>query len=196
MHSVERKHLREQILTQALPLFIQRGYLGLSMREIAQSVGVSKPALYYHFRDKESLFLAILVSNLEVVGSDILTIKEQEATSHERIRRLAGYFLSQPVEQRALIRLGSQELAHLEASARQAFERTYEDNFLAIIRGIIQDGIESGELKPVDPGVATWSLLGILLPLYSAARARPLPPEDETLEEILSIFLDGIAVRK
>ncbi|MBK9209973.1 MAG: helix-turn-helix transcriptional regulator [Anaerolineales bacterium] len=51
--------LREQILDTAKSLFMQQGYHGLAMRQISEAVGVSKAALYYHFKDKEELFLAM-----------------------------------------------------------------------------------------------------------------------------------------
>jgi DNA-binding transcriptional regulator YbjK len=52
--------LRQQILSTAKILFIQQGYHGLSMRQIAEALGVSKAALYYYFRDKEELLIFTL----------------------------------------------------------------------------------------------------------------------------------------
>ena len=63
--------LREQILVAAKRLFIEQGYHGLAMRQISEAVGVSKAALYYHFKDKEELFLAILSSNLDEIEQAI-----------------------------------------------------------------------------------------------------------------------------
>lgn len=44
---------REHLLDVVLPLFAQAGFAGVSMREVAQALGVTAAALYYHFRDKE-----------------------------------------------------------------------------------------------------------------------------------------------
>lgn len=44
----------------SVPLFAQRGYEAVSMREIAAAVGIQAPALYYHFPDKQSLYLAVM----------------------------------------------------------------------------------------------------------------------------------------
>lgn len=49
-----------EILAAALDVFAERGYSSGSMREIAQRVGVSEPALYRHFSGKEALFLALI----------------------------------------------------------------------------------------------------------------------------------------
>jgi AcrR family transcriptional regulator len=49
------KDTRERILETALDLFIEQGYEKTSLREIAERIGVTKPALYYHFSSKEKI---------------------------------------------------------------------------------------------------------------------------------------------
>lgn len=51
---------RERILEVALGLFVDHGYDKTSLREIAEAIGVSKAALYYHFRTKEDILLALV----------------------------------------------------------------------------------------------------------------------------------------
>src|SRR5512133_1460915 len=64
----EQETMRVRIMNQAANLFVTSGYAGISMREIAEAVGVSKAGLYYHFKDKEDLFIEILKDNLEEIG--------------------------------------------------------------------------------------------------------------------------------
>ena len=52
------KDTRTTILQQAVFLFAQTGYNGVSMRDIAKAVGISAAALYHHFPDKDSLYLS------------------------------------------------------------------------------------------------------------------------------------------
>jgi AcrR family transcriptional regulator len=51
---------RRQILQAALDLFSAKGYAETSLREIAEKVGISKPALYYHFDSKDDLLVEII----------------------------------------------------------------------------------------------------------------------------------------
>ncbi|MDQ2682539.1 MAG: TetR/AcrR family transcriptional regulator [Chloroflexota bacterium] len=51
---------RERILDEARNQFLTKGYAATSMQEIADAVGMTKPALYYHFRDKQDLLVAVL----------------------------------------------------------------------------------------------------------------------------------------
>jgi len=55
-----KRATREEILKLSVPLFAERGYEAVSMREIAAAVGVQAPALYYHFPDKQSLYMAVM----------------------------------------------------------------------------------------------------------------------------------------
>jgi AcrR family transcriptional regulator len=51
---------RERILDEARDRFLSKGFAATSMQEIADAIGVTKPALYYHFKDKQDLLLAVL----------------------------------------------------------------------------------------------------------------------------------------
>lgn len=51
---------RARILQQSLPLFAESGFDGVSMRQVAAATGLTTAALYYHFPDKEQLYLAVV----------------------------------------------------------------------------------------------------------------------------------------
>jgi AcrR family transcriptional regulator len=173
---------------------MEHGYRGLSMRQIAEAVGVSKPALYYHFKDKEELFLAILEHYVQGVEAILVQVLEEGGTAPQRIRRLVEAIFDQPAEQRAIIRLASQEMNQLSEPVRRAFHRSYHEQFIDKIQVIIGEGIERGELRPFDPGVATWSLLGMMFPYFYPDHHGEMPPAALVVEQILSIYLDGIAL--
>src|SRR5579864_1274223 len=64
----KREQLREAALAAASRLFIQRGYGGTNMKEIAEALGISRPTLYYYFDSKEAI-LSSLVERIMVVGT-------------------------------------------------------------------------------------------------------------------------------
>lgn len=85
---------RYTIVEKAKSLFIEHGYHGLAMREIAEQVGVSKPALYYHFKSKEELFCAVLNSSLDEIGRKIDAINNQTVTSYQKLYLFMEYILT------------------------------------------------------------------------------------------------------
>jgi AcrR family transcriptional regulator len=181
--------VRGRILAAATRRFVTAGYHGISMREIADDVGVSKAALYYHFRDKEALFLAILDESVGRMGA-LLDECAEAPTTREQLRHLLRGLFAWCPEERAVIRLASQEIVHLDEAARTAFLHRYHDAFVGRIRAFIRQGVERGELRPVDPVRTTWVLLGMIYPFILAARTTEDQQGPDEL--VLSIFFDGI----
>jgi AcrR family transcriptional regulator len=185
--------LRAKILSTATGLFIQHGYHGLAMRQIAEALHVSKPALYYHFKDKEELFLAILTMYLDEMERAIDRIAAEPCSCRDKVRDFMEFVLLQPPEQRAIIHLASQEVGQLSEQARKSFGQVYQEKFIGKIKAILQAGMERGEFKQVEPEVATWALLGIMYPYFYPARAGSAGLPGETIRQIISVYLNGIA---
>ena len=188
----EESGMRATIIEKAKSLFIEHGYLGLSMREIAEKVGVSKPALYYHFKDKEELFYAVLSSGLEEIGRMIHSINNQPVSSYKKISLFMEYVLTQPTEQRAFIRLGTQEITQLSPASRQLFAESYRQQFTERLRAMIQTGIENGEFREMDTDIATWGLLGLLYPYLYPNHFGLYSLSAEKIELIISMYMKGI----
>ena len=188
--------MREQILDIARRLFIREGYRGLAMHQISDALGVTKAALYYHFKNKEELFMAILESDLDVMSQVLDEIRAEGGSYREQVTRFVAYVLRQPVEQRAIIRLGSQEIGQVSPEARQAFNRHYYAKFTGKIEAILRLGMEAGEFRSLPPSLATHTLLGIIYPylynMQASDQAQASQLSDETIRQIVSIYLDGI----
>jgi AcrR family transcriptional regulator len=183
------KDARERILAAAARRFVASGYHGISMREIADDVGVSKAALYYHFRDKEALFLAILDGAVDRMGT-LLDAAARESSTRDRLHHLLHGLFGWSPEERAVIRLASQEIVHLDEAARTEFLHRYHDAFVGRIQAFLRDGVERGELRAIDPARATWVLLGMIYPFILAARTADDQQGPDEL--VLSIFFEGI----
>ena len=184
--------VREEILKTAMQMFIQQGYHGLAMRQISEAVGVSKAALYYYFQDKEELFLAILNTYLDRMETAITEIEARTESGAQQIERFVELVLGQPAEERAIIRLASQEMAHIGADARQHFNGLYHKKFIGKLTKILQRGMERGEFKAVNAETATWALLGIMYPYFFPAYSEKHPIAPETMRELVDIYLCGL----
>ena len=184
--------VREEILAVAMRMFIQQGYHGLAMRQISEAVGVSKAALYYYFKDKEELFLAILNSYLNDMESSIDAIRAKSGSSADQITQFVESVLRQPAEQRALTRLASQEMGQLSAASRKKFDKLYHEKFIGKLIAILQEGMDRGEFQSLNAEIATWSLLGIMYPYFYPAHSGEKPIPTGTIQEIVSIYLNGV----
>jgi TetR/AcrR family transcriptional regulator len=61
----------ERILQVARQLFMERGFSGVSINDVVQQVGITKPTLYYHYADKEALYVAMAVRMLTQMGDEM-----------------------------------------------------------------------------------------------------------------------------
>lgn len=84
---------RDRILEVSLARFVVAGYRGTSVREIADDVGVTQPALYYHFGSKDGI-LAALIEPLLETGEELLDELDEVSGDPSTVshRALEGYY--------------------------------------------------------------------------------------------------------
>jgi len=90
--SPRRTDTRERAVAVALELFTAQGFEQTSLREVAERLGITKAALYYHYRSKEQLFAAVMESMLVPVDEIVAWSAGQPRstqTRRELLRRLA-----------------------------------------------------------------------------------------------------------
>jgi hypothetical protein len=100
--------------------------------------------------------------------------------------------LKEPTEQRAIIRLASQEISQLSVPARKKFDQAYHDQFTGKLQNLFQAGVETGEFRSLDPVIATWTLLGMMYPYFYPAHTGAKPLDPETIRQIISIYMHGV----
>ncbi len=181
--------IRERILGEAGRLFLACGYRAMSMREIAEAVGVSKPALYYHFTDKETLFVALLNDSVAQAGAVVEAARQAGPECRTRVRALLAGIMALSPDQRAFIRAAGQEMAHITPEARRDFENTYYRLFIGEIEALLREGMDAGELRAVNPAQATWLLLGMAYPYFGMSGYAP--PGD-VVDLLTDVFFDGL----
>jgi AcrR family transcriptional regulator len=178
-------------MTEASRLFLAQGYHAMSMREIAQSVGVSKPALYYHFTDKESLFLALLLEGLAEAAAILAAARIAGPRSRDQVRAFLEGVLRMAPDHRAIVGRAGQEMVHLGPTARASFGELYHKTFIAQMEAMLMDGIAAGELQQVNPVQAAWLLLGMAYPFFSVGASTPAPGVAELIERT---FFEGLGI--
>ncbi len=185
---------RERLLAAAVRQFAAKGYAGTSVRDILREAGVSAPVLYYHFGNKEGLFLALVregAGKLEAAAHAALTQPGDAAT------RIRGYCRAIAEVRREYANLTWIVEAILsgpqEAAPPFDFVRVFTDS-LQRLENLVRDGVSSGELRPCDSRRAALACLGAV---EMTARLRALEPTSVTaegdLDGMLSLILDGLA---
>ncbi|GLY64569.1 TetR family transcriptional regulator [Amycolatopsis taiwanensis] len=103
---------KEQLAAVAAGLFRARGYAGVGINDIAAAAGVTGPALYRHFADKQAILAYVLLSGLEDLERG--TEEALAALEHGRIEALLGRLAAASVERRDITALWRWEGRHLK----------------------------------------------------------------------------------
>ncbi len=117
---------RERILDAALDLFIEKGFDGTSLREIAERLGVTKAALYYHFESKDDILLALHMRIHEFGQRAFLSMGDEPVTLEqwgELLDEVAGQMLAQ----RKIFLMHERNQAALEKLHNEAHDAEHDD---------------------------------------------------------------------
>lgn len=193
MSEINGTSMRDRILQEATRLLVRSGYDGIAMREIADACGISKAGLYYHFTDKEALFLAILDQSLDTLGGIIREAAQQAGGAREQLAFFVrAIFTHLSSDQRTLIRLAGQEMGKLTPTVREQFAQRYYNEFVGGLAGMIEQGIRAGTFRPAHPQTAAWVLLGMMYPFFSQGSEPRTEPGGGVVEFILAVFIRGM----
>jgi len=117
---------RERILDVALDLFIEQGFDGTSLREIAEQLGVTKAALYYHFTSKDDILMALHL-RLHEFGRDALVRMGDGPVTLTLWGELLDQIVDQMLAQRKIFLMHERNQAALEKLHRKDHDAEHED---------------------------------------------------------------------
>lgn len=152
---------REQaILDQALELFSRRGYRETTLQEIADRLGITRPAFYYYFRSKEEVLWRLV----EDLGNRLLDqaapIARGVGSSAERLRTLMVRHVRTVLANAAAFRVYFAERASLEGPRDEQLKRG-EHAYAALIAALIAEGQREGSFREGDASVMALLVIGL-----------------------------------
>ena len=192
---------RQRILSAASDLFARQGFSRVAMRAVADGAGVTKPALYYHFRDKEALFEECLADfNLELAAT-MHAAARREGGMAARVRAMAEALLTgSPFHP---IRVHEELAEHASGPLRERLRSTFRLVVVAPVTELFEALQHSGELRPdVSPAAAAAMLIGVCIAFQRASHGdgevwAPLPidglPSRARARLVSDLVLRGLA---
>lgn len=120
------KSTRERILDVALELFAENGYDQTSLREVAEQLGFTKAALYYHFASKEEIFMALHLRLHAIAGESVAVLGNGPVTI-ESWAALLDSFIEKIPDNRKLILMHERNRTAFEKLHHPAHAQDHED---------------------------------------------------------------------
>lgn len=159
--TARRELVENEIYEHATRLFAERGFAGTSLQDIADALGITRPALYYYVKSKDEL-LAKLVT--EVTHGPLTELEAVLARSEldavAKLREVVRVIVVRRATQPARFRLLIRSEAELPDELRTAYD-TSKRAVLNVVAGVVEEGVRAGLFRPVDSRVAALGVLGM-----------------------------------
>ncbi|WP_295822823.1 TetR/AcrR family transcriptional regulator [uncultured Deinococcus sp.] len=181
---------RALALGAARDLLHQYGYLGVSMDAVAERVHVRKASLYHHFPEgKEQLVLLIADEAISEGSEGIAQAIGAHTSARRRLIAIATYIFSGTVQIGRVLRDALRFMP--EDHQRRVYEQFYRQHYLQVLR-VMDEGVETGELRPHDTGRSAWAFLDLASEMGSGGEAHR---DAELAAWIVGLMLDGLGNR-
>ncbi|MEC3919446.1 SACE_7040 family transcriptional regulator [Nocardia sp. CDC160] len=168
---------RQQLLDAGARLIADRGFLGMRLDDLGAAVGISGPAVYRHFPNKEALLVELLVGISQRLLDGGRAVVEAADSPEMALNGLIDFHLDFALGEPELIRIQDRDLENLPESARRQVRRTqrqYVEVWVAVLRELHPDLPEQAARVQAH---ATFGLINSTphsAPATLATRARPV----------------------
>ena len=150
---------KRKIFETSLKLFSEKGYDATSIEEITATVGVAKGTLYYHFNSKEEIFnflidegMKLLINSIEIKTSKCDNVLDKiKAVSLIQLKAVAKY-------ENLLTIVLSQVWGN---ETRNVFCKDKVIEYINVIQGIVQEGVDNGDLVNCDAEVLASEIFSL-----------------------------------
>ena len=184
---------KQEILEHALTLFMNKGYEGASMSDLAAATGIKKASLYAHYSGKEEIFSAVFTGVVEEYRETIalLTLRRDEESALIRLERMFRAFLRY-CHNNPRMYFWDRYFYFAPEFIKERMEhetRETQGEFLQVIQSAISEGIARGEIHPQPVESAALSYYYLMIGLSMSVKLY----DREALEQDISSAWAGLA---
>lgn len=155
----------QEILNAALAQFVETGFAGTRLDDVARRAGLSKAAIYLYFDDKLSLFQGVI---RQAITSNLMTVETMLAAHRGPVADLLPRileFMAGRIEDTPMASIAKLVIAESRAFPEigQFYLKEVIGRGLPLLEGLIARGIEQGEFRKVDPAMTVRTMIGAML---------------------------------
>ena len=163
---------RAAILKAAASEFAQHGIAGARTDAIAREARVNKALLYYYFKDKETLYGAVLDDAFSGLKAAVLRALDGDGSPRDKILAYVGAYFDFIASNQLYPRLMQREMMRAKEGQSQHIDKvikTYIQPIFARVSEVLKEGIERGEFREVNPIHFVPSMVAMIVFYFSSA---------------------------
>lgn len=155
--------MEREILERAAELFAERGFAGTTVQDIADALGMSRPALYYYVKSKE-VILEQLVENLSLNDANVLEgiRRRRSGEPADKLREMAHQLAMNAGSNPHQTQILAQSKHHLPERIAD-LDRQAERSIVQSIAWVLEQGMKRGQFRQVEPRTAALAIIGMCL---------------------------------
>lgn len=182
---------KDRILDAALNIFSHKGFHDTRLDEIVEESSTSKGAIYFHFPNKERLFLALVDQFADLLERRVVEAIQQEEMGMARVR----VALETCLDTFGRYRRPAKILLVQAVGLGNTFENKraeVTDRFARLIEVYLQEAIDVGDVKPVDTEVISYAWMGAVYSLVIRWVNTGEPEPQRILDNLLPVLLNSV----
>jgi len=183
-----------EIYAASAQLFVEKGFEGTSVSDIAEAMSMTKAGLYYYFDSKQELLYKIVQLGLDVVKDNVLDPARLIADPEERLRFVITNHARLAAEDNHAVIIVSHEMSSLSFHQRDHIIRRRREYF-EFVRSTILELKSIGKVADIDESAATFTFFGMILWLSRWYQRDGKRSIDEVCRDVCDIALKGLLVR-
>ncbi len=182
---------RAEICRTAAQLFRDRGFDATSVSDVARALGMTKAGLYHYFESKEALLFEIMNYGLDRVRDEVLVPIRAIRDPEERLHQIVIRHASIATQGRGAVTHLNDEIRALPPASRRQLEERMR-KYVEIVRDTLAELKAAGRLRDIDPTVAAYSLIGMILWLPRWFRQDGRLTQQQVAKEMAKLVLSGL----
>lgn len=194
-----RALFRNAILDAAEVVFAERGFHGARIQDIAARARIAVGTVYNHFEQKDDVLSALLEERMEELLVQLQSRRDDPAEFRERLETRVTRMLEYVRRHRAFFAIANDHglfAGSAVAGARPAARPLRKmEKFRAVFRALVEEGIASGDLEPLEPDALARFLAGIVR-AFVIALVQSDPDAPACSPVIVDLFLHGAGRRR
>lgn len=171
IRTIPKRKTREEILDLSAPLFALHGYEGVSMRDVAAAVGLTQAALYYHFSDKDQLYLDAVAHEFRKREGVLENMLAGNGSPWERLERFVSGLALMLAKNKDFLRLIQWVLIDTDEARQNTLAKYVFKNMFVAVHDLAR------ELSPrQDAHLLAMSIFGLVIFHFQTGATRKFMP--------------------
>ncbi|MEA5358361.1 TetR/AcrR family transcriptional regulator [Amycolatopsis sp., V23-08] len=158
VRSVRPRDRKAQLAAVAAELFRARGFPGVGIKDIADAAGVTGPALYRHFADKQAILAYVVLGGFEDLEAATASALSDSVPPADQLKDLLGQLATQAVERREIAALWRWEGRHLPKEDQREIARRSALTLASWSKALL---VQRPELPAEDAELLCWAALSV-----------------------------------